>query len=89
MGGILVSRCPLWRRVLLVAKLTKRTGTMYFFASFSLLLASPLGGQMLQTFGPQALACLYVGLVMTGGICFLLARQILHGTTRFVIRAKI
>lgn len=52
---------------------------MYFFVSFSLLLASPLGGQMLQTFGTQALAGLYVAVVMVGGICFLLARQLLYG----------
>ncbi|KAH6654970.1 riboflavin transporter MCH5 [Truncatella angustata] len=54
-------------------------GTMYFFVSFTLLLASPLGGQMLQTFGTQALAGLYVAVVMVGGICFLFARQLLYG----------
>ncbi|KAI1074257.1 riboflavin transporter MCH5 [Whalleya microplaca] len=64
-------------------------GTMYFFVSFSLLLASPLGGQMLQTFGTQALACLYVAVVVAGGICFLLARQLLHGKKGFVIKARI
>jgi hypothetical protein len=51
---------------------------MYFFVSFSLLLASPLGGKMLQRFGTQALAALYVGLVVVGGVCFLLARQLLY-----------
>ncbi|KAI1633259.1 riboflavin transporter MCH5 [Biscogniauxia mediterranea] len=54
-------------------------GTMYFFVSFALLLASPLGGQMLQTFGTKALACLYVAVVALGGICFFLARQLLLG----------
>lgn len=52
---------------------------MYFFVSFALLLASPLGGQLLQSFGTQALAGLYVAVVMAGGLCFLVARQLLYG----------
>ncbi|KAL1881274.1 hypothetical protein Daus18300_001126 [Diaporthe australafricana] len=64
-------------------------GTMYFFVSFSLLLTVPLGGQMLSTFGTQALAGLYVGIVLAGGVCFLIARQLLHGTRRFDLKAKI
>lgn len=65
------------------------TGTMYFFVSFSLLLTVPLGGQMLSTFGTRALASLYVGIVLAGGVCFLLARQILYGKRGFDLKAKI
>ncbi|KAK2040903.1 monocarboxylate transporter [Colletotrichum somersetense] len=64
-------------------------GTMYFFVSFSLLLATPLGGEMLQTFGTRALACLYMSLVLAGGIAFLLARQMLYGRRGLGIREKI
>ncbi|PQE16643.1 major facilitator superfamily transporter protein [Rutstroemia sp. NJR-2017a BBW] len=63
-------------------------GTMYFFVSFSLLLASPLGGKMLQTFGTQALAGLYVGLVVVGGVCFLLARQLLYRKKSLALRPE-
>jgi hypothetical protein len=63
---------------------------MYFFAGFSLLLASPLGGQMLQSFGTQALASLYVGVVMLGGISFFLARQLLSRKSGLpTLKAKI
>ncbi|KAK2015700.1 MFS general substrate transporter [Colletotrichum eremochloae] len=64
-------------------------GTMYFFVSFSLLLASPLGGEMLETFGTRALACLYMSVVVAGGIAFLLARQLLYGKRGLGIREKI
>ncbi|ROW01303.1 hypothetical protein VMCG_05981 [Cytospora schulzeri] len=64
-------------------------GTMYFFVSFSLLLAVPMGGQMLSTFGTRALAELYVGIVLLGGVCFMIARQLLHGKKGLVIRAKL
>ncbi|KAI1495755.1 riboflavin transporter MCH5 [Biscogniauxia marginata] len=64
-------------------------GTMYFFVSFALLLASPLGGQMLQTFGTQALACLYVAVVVLGGVCFFLARQLLFGLRSFRLKVII
>lgn len=62
---------------------------MYGFVSFSLLIASPLGGQMLQTFGTRALACLYVGIVVAGGISFFLARQVLTRKQGLVMKAKI
>lgn len=62
---------------------------MYFFVSFSLLLTVPLGGQMLSTFGTRALAGLYVGIVLAGGVCFLLARQVLYGKRGFDLKAKI
>lgn len=61
---------------------------MYFFVSFSLLLAVPLGGQMLETLGTRALAGMYVGVVLAGGVCFLAARQLLYGK-KLAIRAKI
>ncbi|KAJ9137034.1 Major facilitator superfamily transporter protein [Pleurostoma richardsiae] len=63
-------------------------GTMYFFVSFSLLMALPLGGQMLETLGTRALAGLYLGVVFLGAICFLAARQFLLGQTHSV-KAKI
>jgi hypothetical protein len=62
---------------------------MYFFVSFSLLMASPLGGQMLQTFGTQGLACLYVAMVACGGVCFLFARQLLGGIRSFQVMVKV
>ncbi|KUI53623.1 putative transporter MCH4 [Cytospora mali] len=64
-------------------------GTMYFFVSFLILLAVPMGGQMLSSFGTRALAELYVGIVIVGGIAFLIARQLLHGKKGLDIRAKI
>ncbi|KUI69371.1 putative transporter MCH4 [Cytospora mali] len=64
-------------------------GTMYFFVSFLILLAVPMGGQMLSSFGTRALAELYVGIVIAGGIAFLIARQLLHGKKGLEIRAKI
>ncbi|KAJ0119645.1 transporter MCH4 [Diaporthe amygdali] len=64
-------------------------GTMYFFVSFSLLLTVPLGGQMLSTFGTRALAGLYVGIVLAGGVCFLSARQLIYGKRGFGLKAKI
>ncbi|KAM3081030.1 hypothetical protein ACMFMF_002945 [Clarireedia jacksonii] len=63
-------------------------GTMYFFVSFSLLLASPLGGKMIQTFGTQALAGLYVGVVVLGGVCFFLARQLLYRKKDLALRPE-
>lgn len=51
---------------------------MYFFVSFSLFVATPLGGQLLETFGTTALAGLYVAVVAVGGIFFFSARQCIY-----------
>jgi hypothetical protein len=43
---------------------------------------------MLQTFGTQALAGLYVGVVVLGGVCFLLARQLLYRKKNLALRPE-
>lgn len=58
---------------------------MYFVVSFALLVATPLGGQMLESVGTRGLACLYVGLILCGGLSFLSARQSLYGLMKFKI----
>jgi hypothetical protein len=52
---------------------------MYFVVSFALLVATPLSSQMLAAVGTRGLACLYIGLILCGGIAFLSARQLLYG----------
>lgn len=56
-----------------------RVGTMYFVVSFALLVATPLSSQMLEAVGTRGLACLYIGLILCGGVSFLSARQLLYG----------
>ncbi|CAH0024803.1 unnamed protein product [Clonostachys rhizophaga] len=52
-------------------------GTLNFTVSFALLITVPIGGQMLQTLGAQALAGLYVGILCIAAAVLYTARSIL------------
>lgn len=71
--------------LILKCRMLIEPGTMYFVVSFALLVATPLGGQMLESVGTRGLACLYVGLILCGGLSFLSARQSLYGLMKFRI----
>ncbi|XEU97426.1 hypothetical protein FSHL1_002712 [Fusarium sambucinum] len=55
-------------------------GTINFTVSFSLLMTVPIGGQMLQELGGQALAGLYVGVLCLSSAAVYIARSFLVGS---------
>ena len=62
-----------------ILTLTSELGTMNFVISFAVLLCVPIGGIMLEHMGAQALAGLYLAIVVLGGGCFFAARALLIG----------
>ena len=62
-----------------VTNLRIRVGTQTFFVSFSVLLAVPISGLMLDRVGTQALAALFTGVVFLGGVCYVAARALMVG----------
>ncbi|KAJ3532443.1 hypothetical protein NM208_g8432 [Fusarium decemcellulare] len=54
-------------------------GTWTFFVSFSVLLAIPLSGLLLDNMGTQALAGLLTAVVFLGGVCYVAARALMVG----------
>ncbi|KAF4995561.1 hypothetical protein FDECE_12760 [Fusarium decemcellulare] len=54
-------------------------GTWTFFVSFSVLLAIPLSGLLLDSMGTQALAGLLTAVVFLGGVCYVAARALMVG----------
>ncbi|KAF9869710.1 hypothetical protein CkaCkLH20_12753 [Colletotrichum karsti] len=63
----------------LAADKSLNVGTMNFVTSFSLLIAVPVGGQMLESMGGTALSGFYVALLLLGGVSYFAARSLLVG----------
>ena len=86
--------CTIWQDSVCVGKTCdpkdygQYYGTLNFFISFSLLIAIPTSGTMVEKMGTQALSGLLTGIIALGLCCLIAARAFLIGEW-FAIKTKI